>query len=178
MGKFSKNYENERNATPYVIEWIQKTLNLPILMEVNDYAQKELDIDLYAPLEEGEFLTFENKIRFKEYNDVLIETVSNMNTLSEGWIYASKADYLVYVFYLNKIIKKGYIFNLPKLREWWEKTGRLTKYPIKYGKTSDLYKTQNVAVPERDIPLDCVIYHPNYGLLKSVDGGLDSSYFR
>jgi len=177
MGKFREDLNNEREDTPAVIEWVSKILRLSNVHNVSERIQKERDIDFHGSTKKQTH-TFENKIRYKEYDDVLIETISNMNKLSPGWIYASEADYLNYVFLDNGIVKKGYIFDLPKLQEWWNRYGKNVKYQIHYGKTSDLYKTQNVAVPEKHIPLSCVIYHPIYGLLRTINGELDESYFR
>jgi hypothetical protein len=177
LGRYEEDHNTEREDTPVVIEWAESLLNLTGIREASEYAQRELDIDFYAYAGDMQ-LSFENKIRKTEYDDVLIETISNMNKLTHGWIHTSKADYLIYVFVIDKTIKKGYIFDLHKLRDWWFNQGRYIKYPIFYGETPRLYKTQNVAVPEKDIPLNCVIYHPIYGLLKTIDGGLDESYFR
>lgn len=177
MDRFDKDHGDERRDTPIVQEWVAKILGLYDIEEADITSQKA-GIDFFAKANGGIKYSFEDKIRYTYYDDVLIETISNMNTLSKGWIHYSKADFLSYPFIIDGTIKKGYIFDLPKLQAWWKAHGRNIKYPIKYGKTSNLYKTQNVAVPEKDIPLDCVVYHPQYGRLRGIGEELDSSYFR
>lgn len=163
---------------PIVKHWLESKLPIYEIQDTSPRQQKEDDIDFTGRKLNREVVTFEAKIRRELYDDILIETVSNTTRGSPGWIYTCKANCLVYVFLIDGTIKKGFIFDMPALREWWKTTGFYKGYPKRYGKTGNLYKTENRVVPEKDIPSNIIIYHPTYGLMNPITEELDSSYFR
>ena len=168
---------------PIVKEWLKSKFQIYNIQDASPIEQKEDDIDFKGHKPNGDAVTFEAKIRRKLYDDILIETVSNTTKGSPGWIYVSKADVLGYVFLIDNKIIRGFIIDMKRLKNWWKNNGRYNEYPVRYGKTPDskgklLYKTQNHAVPERDIPSSAIIYHPTYGLINPITEEVDSSYFR
>ena len=178
VGRYEEGQAQERRDMPIVKRWLESKLPIYETQDTSPRQQKEDDIDFTGRKLNGEVVTFEAKIRYKLYNDILIETVSNTTTGSPGWIYVSKADCLIYVFLIDDKVQKGFIIKMPDLREWWKTTGFYKEYPKRYGKTGSLYRTENRVVPEKDIPSNIIIYHPTYGLMNPITEELDSSYLR
>ena len=183
MGKYDEDHTQERRDMPIVKLWLRSRLSIYNIEDATPRQQKEDDIDFTGHKLNGDIITFEVKIRRKLYDDILIETVSNTTKGSRGWIYVSKADVLVYVFLIDGKIVRGFIIDMQILRKWWEDKGCHMDYPIKdapnYDKKGNLiYTTRNRAVPEKDMPLSMVIYHPTYGLINPITTEFDSSYFR
>jgi len=163
----------ERRDIEKVKPWLMAKLRLDELLDASDADQREKDIDLYGLIGERR-IPIEVKIRYKHYPDLLIETVSNIATRTRGWIHRSRAELLVYVFLKKKSITEGYIYNLKELRDWWMKVGVYDNYPRKYGKTDNLYETENRAVPLNRIPLDTLIYSPKYNLIDDYLRNIDA----
>ena len=151
---------NERRDMEKVKPWIIGKLRLDNLEEANLQQQREEDIDLIGT-RESRTIPIEVKIRHEIYGDFLLETISNTTTKSKGWIYKSQAELLIYI-----IMKKGHltgsILIMGGLQRWWKTEGIYRGYPEKLGKTDELYKTRNVAIPWKDIPPDILIYHNSH----------------
>jgi hypothetical protein len=62
--------------------------------------------------------TVEEKARNRTWDDILIETIQDTKTNSLGWIYYSKADFLVYGMFGDKIYV--YRLNMPNFKKWFE----------------------------------------------------------
>jgi len=182
MGRYPEEHYRERKNMPEVKRWLQTVLPIYNIREASAQQQRQDDIDFLGEKFEGEEVSFEAKIRYKIYPDILIETISNVTRRTPGWIYVSKADILVYVFHENDRVVRGYLISLPDLQKWWRKTGTHNDYDIRYGETHSseklLYKTKNRVIPERDIPSQYIIYHPEYGLMNPITDEIDSSYLR
>lgn len=119
--------------------------------------QKVEHID-FVTVTAGKKRTVEVKNRAADYGDLLIETLSNVERKTLGWIFTCRADYLAYVVFEQDILKKGKLLNRPRLRDWWIQTGAEMNYPRFYGRTGDLYETENRAVPWKDLPKEATIF--------------------
>lgn len=164
---FQEALEVENQQMPIVETWLTGLFNLQKVWPATIKEQKEDDIDLHALTPTENEVTFEVKIRYKKYEDLLIETLSCIEKKTSGWIYKSKADYLAYVFIVPNKPIIGDVIDLPGLNKWWYKQGVYVGYPLKEGTTKTdngavLYKTQNRAVPIRHIPFHLFHAHRNY----------------
>lgn len=170
---FQDSLEIENQNMPIVETWLTGLFNLNKVWGATLEEQKEFDIDLHALTLTGKEVTFEVKIRYKFYEDLLIETLSCIKEKTQGWIYKSAADYLAYVFVVPNKPIIGDVLNLPGLKKWWRKQGVYFGYPLKKGTTHTingtvLYQTQNRAVPLRHIPFNLFHAHRQYDYLKSL----------
>lgn len=154
---FIEDLKQERSDMEIVKNWLHKHLFVGDLKEATYAEQTQKHIDFHGMLY-GEPKTFEAKIRYTDYGDLLVETLSNTETKSLGWIYTTQADYLIYAVLENSTVKKLFIINLPYLKEWWNRQGRYSKYTTHYGETDNLYKTENKAVPISDLPKEIVLF--------------------
>lgn len=59
------------------------------------------------------WIKVEEKFRSKEYPDLLVETIQDINTNSPGWLYYTEADLLLY-----GVEQKIYQIDVSKLREF------------------------------------------------------------
>lgn len=172
---WNKDWSDERRDMPKVVPEIISKLKLDDLKDASLTDQKENDIDLIGR-RFGRDITIEVKIRYKDYGDFLLETKSNTTTGSDGWIYKSQAEILVYAIIEKKSPPSINILNLPKLRAWWLETGIYRGYPEKLGKTDGLYETSNQVIPWQDISLDIIIYRKGYNSVDAYFQGEDYEY--
>ena len=95
--------------------------------------------------------TVEEKARMSVWGDILVETVQDTKTDKPGWIYYSKADFLVYGMFGEKT--KVYRLRLKKFQEWFGLC-------IKHFKTKISKKgwgiTENKVVPIPEIPTEII----------------------
>ena len=154
-----KDMKRENKVTPLTISWllenVSKQLNNLTELKQTHKGYQVRGIDLIGYNDQGK-ITLEIKHRYKEYQDLLIETKSKKIRDTPGWIDYSKADYLVYVFVIKSKIENGYVFDLKKLKTWWT-TQNKEKYQIKDA-VNQGYITENRAVPIKDIPNDIFIF--------------------
>ena len=159
--------------------WLIGKLQLEDIREASYEEQREHDIDLWGE-REGKWIPIEVKIRATDYPDLLIETVSNTTTHSEGWIYKSNAKILAYVVVKDGALVKGSLYKLDDLRKWWLTDGVYQNFPEKYGRTDGLYKSKNRATPWKAIPVDCLLYGPKFNAIDDYfrNYGLDFDPFK
>jgi hypothetical protein len=86
----------------------------------DDKAYQAIDIDFLIVYKaqkgvEEVFVDVKTDMQMSRTNNFFIETVSNVERLTKGWLYKSEADYIWYLDYHNNIL---YEFNLNKLREY------------------------------------------------------------
>lgn len=185
MGKtYSDRLDKERRHTPSIKKWVTQLLNLAEIRDATPEEQREQDIDWHGRIRSGTWFSFEQKIRYKYYDDIAVEVVSCIERKTPGWIYRSKADILVYVFFINGIMK-GDIIDMSDLQIWWDTTGKYLCYEEKtaptYGRDRKtiLYHTLNRMVPCKRIPYSFFYYHRDHGLIKKLDPDeVDERYFR
>lgn len=156
MRNFREDLAKERLDIEAVKEWLERRMNVEAIVEATIEEQIEKHIDFHGYLW-GEPKTFEAKIRRRDYGDLLIETFSNAERRTLGWIQTSQADILAYFFVEKRGVIKGGLFDLPKIREWWNKDGQFVAWPKYYGMTENLYHTENRAVPISTLPKNVVI---------------------
>lgn len=108
----------ERQDMPKVRRWLENLLGCT-------FRDTSLDEQLQGKdliSSDGEY--YEVKIRGAKYRslymkDLLIETISNDQKDSPGWILYSEADWLIYLYEpLEGLI--GYKISMPVLKKWWE----------------------------------------------------------
>lgn len=108
----------ERQDMPKVRRWLENLLGCKF--KDTSITEQRQDMDLISS--DGEY--YEIKIRGLEYRpfykkDILIETISNDQKDSDGWIYYSEADWLIYLYKpLDDLI--GYKISMPALQSWWK----------------------------------------------------------
>lgn len=121
------------------------------------YIQREIHVDCVVASHAGGSVTVEEKIvRWKgyHYTAITIETHSNLSRraddeIGDGWIATSKADFLLYAFEQPNKSLKVWVFDLPKLRDWF--TPRVNQYRIT-DTDNGFYTTRCRIVPLVDIP--------------------------
>jgi len=108
----------ERLDMPMIRSWLENLLGCTF--QDTSLAEQLQDMDLKNSDDEY----YEVKIRGAEYRsfykkDILIETVSNDQKDSLGWIYYSEADWLIYLYKpLDDLI--GYKIPMQALKRWWK----------------------------------------------------------
>lgn len=78
--------------------------------EVEDLDIQRQGIDKILYFFDDRAILVEEKVRRKDYGDILIEVWSNWEKMKKGWIYTCKADYIVYF-----VEESGRIYILPRL---------------------------------------------------------------
>lgn len=150
---FKKQNRLEEEAMLYVIRWLE-SFGFELLGDVRkNEAYREKDIDLLMKdTILGEF-GVEVKVRAELHNDIAIETISNVERNTVGYIDKSQAIFLAYVFYIDGKLHPHFLMYLPKLREWFLKNKH--RYKPKYAPNppeKPVYYTEFYPVPIKDIP--------------------------
>lgn len=90
------------------------------------YIQRNCHVDCIVASKKGGSVAIEEKIvrwKGRDYTAITVETHSNLErtreTVGDGWIYTSVADYLLYAFQRQDGKLRVNIFSLPKLRSWF-----------------------------------------------------------
>ena len=145
----------ERENTDQILNWMKVDYGFSL---VEDVRQKEVywatDVDFLMTDKLGEQFDVELKVRTKIYDDIIIETLSNTERGTEGWITKSKAYFLAYVFCVeNQIHPKSCILHLPKLRIWFfQNKHRFNKKYAPNPPNDPLYHTEFYPIPIKHIP--------------------------
>ena len=103
-------------------------------------------IDRVITLNSGKTLTVDEKVRYSEYDDILLERWSNEAKKVPGWVQKDLAcDYIAYAFVNSQ---RCYLLPFPQLRLAWLRNGRdwIAKYP-RIAADNGSYITASVAVP-------------------------------
>lgn len=129
---------------PKVRSWLENLLGCTF--QDTSLAEQLKGKDLVSS--DGEY--YEIKIRNAEYRylykkDILIETISNDQKNSPGWIYYSEADWLIYLYEpLDNLI--GYKISMPALKRWWKFNEFRRSWDTKKVQNKG-YKTINRVIP-------------------------------
>lgn len=110
-------------------------------------------VDRCVGLMNGEVIRIDEKVRWRDYNDICLEYVSNDRANTPGWVCKPlRANYIAYA-----IAPRGICYLLPviQLQQAWRKHGeswieRAVQRESGYRlcpATNDTYTTLNVAVP-------------------------------
>ena len=118
----------------------------------DDGEHQRAGIDRSVILANSKQLLIDEKVRNKDYGDILLEYVSNDRFNSPGWVCKpSRADYIAYA-----IVPAGRCYLLPviQLQIAWARHGELWKREFRRVPAhNDGYTTHSVAVPpERLFP--------------------------
>lgn len=107
-------------------------------------------------LELERFGTVEEKFRFQQYNDILVEIVQDLQSFQRGWFYTSDADYLFYITVVNGWPVNLWRTRMPAFHAWcldfWAKKPRQTAIISSQGKGVTL----NLSIPKSEIPTELV----------------------
>ena len=115
----------------------------------NDWSQRA-GIDRVIFLRSGHVLRIEEKFRFKEYPDILLERYDHAAKRTAGWVQRDLAcDFLSYILVPSR---KMFLFPFPLLRAAWLRHGQewIRRYGIRKATTQgyfEEYETENVPVP-------------------------------
>lgn len=82
---------------------------------------QRLGIDRTILLESGKSFLIDEKIRFTEYNDILLEIYSDVDRAVLGWV--QKPLYADYIAYAFAVSGRCYFLPVPQLQESWRKNG-------------------------------------------------------
>jgi len=117
----------------------------------NTQLQMIHGIDKTIILPNQSTVNIEEKIRYKDYSDFLIEITSNVELNTPGWIEKeSLADYLVYFIQPTKTV---YVMKFKDIQAEWRKHKLLWSmlFPTHttYSRTSygNIYTVKNIAIP-------------------------------
>lgn len=112
----------------------------------NDGWAQRGGIDRVVVLESGKTLSIDEKIRARDYGDILLEYWSNLERKTPGWVAKDLAcDYIAYAFAPSK---KCYLLPFQQLRQSWKKNKN--EWVKKYKRieaNNGNYTTISVAVP-------------------------------
>jgi len=114
----------------------------------NDGWAQRGGIDRLIILKSGKTITVDEKVRYKEYNDILLERWSNEERKTPGWIQKDLAcDYIAYAFVNSQ---RCYLFPFLQLRKAWLKHGRewIQKYQEIRADNGN-YTTVSVGIPTK-----------------------------
>ncbi len=118
-------------------------------------------------------VTFDVKVRdfySLRFQDILIETVSVVESNKPGWFYYTKSNFIVYTWKNEKgtNLKDGYFIFIQnsRLRDWFEENR--SRYPVKHAMSTRngyTWRTENVAVPIKDFPSGTIMrFNPHLSL--------------
>lgn len=130
-------------------------INLNDVRNIKEY--QNIDIDYILSLDNTD-ITFEIKSSTYNYGKIFIECISNVSKNTDGYIFKTQSDYLVYTFDNNKII----YLNTNELRNWY--MSNYTKYNKTISNTTNnenkiLYYSEGRVIPILDIDIsDKIIF--------------------
>ena len=108
-----------KSATEFIIENGLKKQSIRII-PFDTYENKKTQLSGIDVICKPLGISLEIKTRYdtRWYNkDILLETVSIIETGKKGWLYTSKADFLAYIWVNKDPLPIGYIIDLPVLRK-------------------------------------------------------------
>lgn len=103
-------------------------------------------IDRVVVLKSGKTVTVDEKVRYEEYDDILLERWSSEQQKTPGWIQKDLAcDYIAYAFVKSE---RCYLLPFLQLRKAWLRNGRdwIQRHP-RIPADNGSYTTVSVAVP-------------------------------
>ena len=111
--------ENEKNDPFWLSVYEEAFPNMVSAMAARKYSDaQKAGIDRVILLSNTRSLYIDEKLRFKEYSDILLEYMSNDRHQTKGWMDKDLAiDYLAYAFVESK---KCYLFDWQMLKRTWK----------------------------------------------------------
>lgn len=135
----------------------------PILkkIEYNLFPQSQRQgVDILLSKNSVEFDVKSRDFSYYKWKDILVETISVIEQDKPGWIYYTKSEYIVYVWF-NKLKTKfidGYLIYLPHFKPFFEKNINSFRQPndARSELGERIWHTRNKIVPISTIPTDCI----------------------
>ena len=110
---------------------------------ITDLETQKKGIDKVLYYGKDKRVTIDEKKRRTNYDDLLVETMKNVERNKKGWLYYTQADYIVYWI---EPLKKFYVLEFKKLQEiifqnnWVNTKPKLTTY------VNRIYTTDNISL--------------------------------
>jgi hypothetical protein len=139
-----------------VLGWLSGDYGFELSEDVRSNAHyQQIDVDLIMNNGFLEKIPVEVKIRIRYRPDIAVETQSNKEKGTQGYIYKSKASYLAYCYVTDgKLDTRSTLLYLPSLKVWFK--AHIGKYAPKLAPNppdNPLYHTEFYPVPLTDIPI-------------------------
>lgn len=116
----------------------------------SEWVQQNAHIDAILALKDGRSITVEEKIIRRPWPSFALETWSSVERERPGWIYTSKADWLLYAF-IQPYGMDAYLMEFDKLQGWFNRVQAAIHYhphdtenKMKYG---DRFTSRCILVP-------------------------------
>ena len=152
---------------------VLERLQIKLRLEKQDYntvigKQKQhqgIDLTTNSKLPTYDIKT--NATKYYDNGKMLIETTSIKHTNTPGWIYTSKADFIVHVWKNQNetnLMPKGYIIQLEELRKTrlYRELGKYKIWETSSRRGNSYWKTEFVLVPIEDFPAETLyIFNPH-----------------
>lgn len=109
-------------------------------------------VDRVVFLNSGKQIFVDEKVRYKNFNDIALEYISDSRRKTPGWVAKDLlCDYIAYVIVPRK---RCYLLPFQQLRAAWEanKARWLVEYPIIFARNEG-YSTVSVCVPIKELYL-------------------------
>lgn len=142
----------------------------PVLKKIdfNLFPQTQKQgVDVLLSNHSIEFDVKSRTFQYYKWKDILVETISVVESNKDGWVYYTKSEYIVYVWFNQSKTKfiDGYLINLPCFKSFFKTNIDTFRQPrdavtTRNGRT---WHTQNKIVPINQIPKPCI---------KRIDVGL------
>jgi len=124
--------------------------DIEISKTIEDLEMQKKGIDRIITLKNGKKYLIDEKVRFTDYDDILLEYLSAKETGSKGWIEKDLTiDYILYAFNNKQVC---YVLDYITLKRVWKYYGEQwkKKYKIVEAKNhfhSGIYTTVSVVIP-------------------------------
>ncbi len=105
-----------------------------------------------------------------KYNDILLETTSIVETNTQGWLYTSKSDIIIYA-WLNKectMFIDGYFLFLNEIRKYISKNNYLMKTAETH-RNGTIWHTNNIVVPINELLSNSCIKRINFNIIYNTN---------
>ena len=132
-------------------------VNLKKTVLCEELHYQKMGIDRFVHLTNTRIFAIDEKVRRRDYGDILLEYISNDQLSTPGWICKNLAiDFMAYGFIDTK---RAYLFSWPMLRRVWQRFGddwinlaKAHRQGFKHVEAKNVgYKTLSVAVPYSEI---------------------------
>ena len=120
------------------------------------FIQRTLNIDAVLQRERGKSWCIEEKYERHHSKNYTFALETQAPTGKPGWMYYSKADFLLYGFRFSATEMDTFFIHFPKLKEWFFKNQE--RYPNKYLSNGTIFRSVSIEdVCEAVKPLHMVI---------------------
>lgn len=115
--RFQNGLDDEREASPILNNWYETSFRdlLSIIDVTSDPFFQRAGIDKFLVFKYPDvprlvYFSIDEKARAKPYEDILAEIWSKKEKEIPGWVWTSKADFVVYAFVINKELVENPLF--------------------------------------------------------------------